>query len=133
MKKSQALTLVTFALCSVLFLPGCATFRAVMPGGVSPSDAEWDGVKTGEVVSIASQLDPRAAALETVLGLLGQGTQLGVLMPVTVAGETQPRWILCLGDFTAKCAGIPINSAVHFAGSPIGPGLVWRPSRLTAG
>jgi len=114
-------------------LSGCASLRAIIPGGVSPSDAEWDGVKTAEVVSIAGAIDPRAAAIETILGFLGRGNQLGVLMPVAVAGETQPRWVLCTGDFTTKCASIPINTKVHFAGAALGPGLVWRPTRLTSG
>jgi hypothetical protein len=41
--------------------------------------------------------------------------------------------VLCTEDWSLKCQQIPINAQVHFAGRPIGPGLLWKPSRLTAG
>lgn len=124
------ISLSLFTLLSLSTM-SCASLRALMPGGVTPSDAEWTGVKSGPPVSVASSLDPRAAALDTILGLIGQGNSLGVVMPVLLPGETQPRWILCTGDFTQKCVNIPINTKVKFAGSPIGPGILWKPSRLT--
>lgn len=137
MLRAQPVALLAFLVLSGLLLSSCSAFRAIMPGGVSPSDAEWSGVKTAEVVSVAASLDPRVSAIESVLDLLGNGggnqltSALGVLMPVGIKGETSPRWVLCVDEFASKCAAIPINSKVNFAGKPLGPGLVWKPSRLT--
>lgn len=103
-----------------------------MPGGVTPADSEWSGIKSGEPVSITASLDTRAALLEPVLLLLGQDDPLGVLLPVTLVGETAPRWIVCEKELVAKCRAIPINAQVNFAGSAIGPGILWKPKRLTA-
>jgi hypothetical protein len=116
---------------SALLSSGCASLRALMPGGVTPSDAEWSGVVTGPAVSIAAHLDQRAAAVEAILSL-GQPSPLGVLLPVGIPGETTPRWILCTGDFVDRCRRYPVNTPIRFAGQAIGPGLLWRPSRLTA-
>ena len=127
--------LLPLALCLSLLaiaVSGCASLRALVPGGVAAADAEWDGV-AGPVVSIAGSVDPRAAQAITVLSLLGQSgqlDQLGLLLPLTVAGETQPRLVLCLGQWAARCRAIPVNSAVHFAGSPVGLAW-WSPKRLS--
>lgn len=132
--------LIFIALISLIGLSGCAAFRTLIPGGVTASDAEWSGIKSGEPISIVGSiiaLDDRAQAVSNLLSMLGQNQQdtlgLGVLLPVVIIGETQPWWILCNTDeMVDKCRRIPINAKVHFAGSPIGPGLLWKPSRLTA-
>ena len=121
-----------FALLGLVALSGCASLRALVPGGVTPADAEWSGVKSGQAVSIVGTVDPRAGAAAVVLDLLGQADPVGVLLPVTLIGETQPRWVLCTDAFAAKCRAIPLNAKVNFAGQPIGPGVLWKPSRLTA-
>lgn len=114
-------------------LTGCAAnWRAIMPGGVTAADAEWSGVKTGQTVSIIGSLDPRAATVGILLQALGQDDPLGVLLPLTLPGETQPRWVLCEAKLAHECNIIPLNVKVDFAGSPIGPGLLWRPTRLKA-
>lgn len=134
-EKSRARTLpmpVVLLALTVLSLSGCATWRALVPGGVLATDSEWSGIKSGQPVSITASLDPRAAPLGPLLALLGQSDPLGVLLPVTLVGETQPRWVVCDTDLAAKCVSIPLNAEVHFAGTPIGPGLLWKPKRLTA-
>jgi hypothetical protein len=140
----RPLLLTLLSLLFPLFLPllllplsACSAFRAVIPGGVSPSDAEWSGVKSGPVVSVVGIADPRAEAAITLLELLGQADPLGlgVLMPVTMVGEEQPRWVLCAegkDGYAEKCRAIPLMAEVHFAGRPLGPGLLWLPTRLTA-
>lgn len=127
--------LLTFCFCLVCSgLSGCATLRALIPGGVTAADAEWSGVKSGPVISMTASLssDPRAAALATLLASVGQNDPLGVLLPLTVAGETVPRWVFCDQTWAEQCSTIKVNVMVDFAGSPIGPGLLWRPSRLKA-
>lgn len=111
---------------------GCASLRALIPGGVTAADAEWSGIKSGPTVSIVASLDPRIAALGPLLTLTGQADPVGVLLPVTLVGETAPRWVLCESKLVAKCNAIPLNASVSFAGLPLGPGILWRPSRLTA-
>lgn len=125
---------IAFALIAVLILSlsGCATLRALIPGGVTAADAEWSGVKSGPVISVVASLatDPRAQALAQLLALTGQTDPLGVLLPLTVAGETMPRWVFCDSNWSEQCTAIKLNSRVDFAGSPIGPGLLWHPTRL---
>lgn len=129
---------VLIAIClTILCLSSvsCATLRTLIPGGVTASDSEWHGVKSGPHISITgiAAADPRAQAAIGILDILGQSDPLGVLLPVTMIGETVPRWVLCeAGTFADKCKQIPLNAKVHFAGNPIGPGLLWRPTRLTA-
>lgn len=125
------------ALLLLLLIPlsGCAAFRALIPGGVSAADAEWSGVKAGPVVglapALAGQLGPQAGQLAAVLSLLGQTDPLGVLMPTNVAGDPVTRWVLCAGEFRARCEGAPVNASVAFAGKM--EGIFWRPSRLSLG
>jgi hypothetical protein len=129
-----ALTVCLLLLCC-LATSSCATLRTLIPGGVTASDAEWSGIKSSSHISITgiAAADPRAQAAIGILDILGQSDPLGVLLPVTLVGETVPRWILCeAGPMADKCRQIPLNAKVHFAGSPIGPGLLWRPTRLTA-
>jgi len=121
-----------FFLLLLPLLVGCASLRAIIPGGVSPADAEWSGIKSGATVSILASLDPRATALTPLLALTGQADPVGVLLPVTLVGETIPRWVLCEAKLAQKCNSIPLNAHVSFAGLPVGPGILWRPSRLTA-
>lgn len=118
-------------------LTGCAAFRALNPfDGVRAADAEFHGTKAGEPISltatVAGTLNDRAALAATLLGALGHSDPLGVLLPVAVVGEAQPRYVLCVDAMAEKCRQIPINAEVSFAGRPIGPGLLWKPSRLTA-
>ena len=140
--------LVPLALLALLLCSCAANWRAIMPGGVSAADAEWDGVKTAPAVSILASLDPRAAGIGVLLQAVGQDDPFGNLMPLTMPGETQPRWVLCQDDMARECQIIRINDTVHFAGSPINielpailsailgqpPGrtLLWRPTRLKA-
>lgn len=121
-----------FCLMLLPVLCGCASLRALIPGGVTAADAEWSGIKSGPTVSILASLDTRVAALGPLLTLTGQADPVGVLLPVTLVGETAPRWVLCSDKLVVKCNAIPLNARVNFAGLPIGPGILWRPSRLTA-
>lgn len=132
----RKLLVLTLAL-STIALGGCAAFRVMNPfSSVSAADAEWSGV-SGLPVSLVSTLlqpggvpDPRGAAAAAILELSGLPDQLGVLLPLTPAGETTARWVLCTAEWAAKCRAVPINSRVDFAGSPVGPGVLWRPKRL---
>ena len=129
-----ALSLVLLLLLPLL--TGCATMRAIIPGGVTAADAEWSGVAgapisvVGSIASTAKPDDPRIAAAVALLQLAGLQDPLGVLLPVTPPGETAPRWVLCTAEWAAKCQAVPLNAHVEFGGSPIGPGVLWRPSRL---
>jgi hypothetical protein len=130
--KALALLLVILGVLS-----GCGSsgvFRTLFTG-VTAADAEFSGVKSGPAISAAGAINPEAGQLSSILAALGQGdplSQLGVIMPVLLLSETQPRWILCAGDeMIKKCQGIPLNAKVQFSGQPIGPGLLWRPTRLT--
>lgn len=134
----KRLRLLPFA--AILFLAlastACAGLRAINPfSSVSATDAEWSGVAgapisvTGSVVASANS-DPRTAAAISLLELGGLQDPLGVLLPVTAPGETSPRWVLCTAQWAAKCRAVPLNAKVDFAGAPIGPGILWRPSRL---
>lgn len=116
-----------------LLTTSCAsTMRAIIPGGVSAADAEWTGVKLSPCISIIGSLDPRTAGIGLLLQALGQDDPLGNLMPLNLPGETQPRWVLCDAKRAHECNIIPLNVKVSFAGSAIGPGLLWRPTRLKA-
>lgn len=115
-----------------LLLSGCSALKPLWPGGVTAADAEWDGVKLTQAIPVSSQLDPRAGAVAAILQLLGQEDPFGVLLPLTPIGAAQPRWVLCERKLAAKCLAIPLNAEVHFAGSPIGPGLVWLAKDLSA-
>lgn len=117
---------------AVLGLTGCSALRTLVPGGVTAADAEWSGVKSGPPVSIVGAIDPRAATVAALLEGLGQEDPVGVLLPLTLIGETKPRWVLCADELAAKCREIPLNAKVKFSGQPIGPGLLWKPSRLVA-
>jgi hypothetical protein len=121
-----------------LALAGCGSsgvFRTLFTG-VSSADAEFSGVKSGPAISAAGAINPEAGQLSSLLTALGQGDPLsqylGVIMPVLLLNETQPRWIICSDKLIVKCQGIPLNAKVQFSGKPIGPGLLWRPTRLTA-
>ncbi len=130
-----------------LLLSSCASMpskmRALWPGGVTAADEEWTGHKSGPVVSILGSADPRAAAASAVVDLLGNPALsiLGVLLPVTRVGDLEPRWIWCNGQgidptdcefCPAYCDAVPMGAEVSFAGSPVGPGILWIPKRLTA-
>lgn len=125
-----------FLLCLVLVsfvaLSGCSMLRTLLPGGPTLADIEFHGVKSGEPISVIGTLDPRAEVAAGVLSLLGQSDPFGVVMPVLLVGQDQPRYILCTEEWVSKCKAIPLNSQVHFAGQPVGSGLLWKPSRLTA-
>lgn len=127
MKKS----LFLLPILAILFT-SCASMRAIFPGGVTASDAEWSGIKTGPAVSIIGSLDSRVAPLAAIAAAFGQNDPIGVLLPLTPAGDTSPRWVICSEKLAAVCNGIPINTRVHFAGQAVGPGVLWRPTRLRA-
>jgi hypothetical protein len=115
-------------------LSSCSMFSLL--GKSSLADAQFEGVKSGEVFSVLGSIDPRADIASQLLSALGQKDfSLGVVMPVTPIGETTPFFILCTEEFEVKCRNIPLNAKVHFTGSPLGTpgGLLWKPSRLTAG
>lgn len=137
------LVLVIFVLTFLLLSStGCAAWRAVVPGGVTPADAEFSGVKSGEPISLTahlakavSQTEPRAqniANLLSVLNIFGVDDPLGVLLPITLVGETNPRFVICERELVVKCKNIPLNAKVNFAGEAVGGGVLWRPKRLTA-
>jgi hypothetical protein len=121
----------TLALACLL-LTGCSMLRTLLPGGPTMADAEWDGVKSGEPMSIIGTLDSRAEAATLLLQALGQADPLGVILPVTPIGQSLPRWVLCKDELAAKCRAIPLNAEVHFSGQVIGSGPLWLPTRLTA-
>ena len=117
----------------VLLLPtlGCRSLRALIPGGVAASDAEWTAVVTApavDILAIVAENDPRAKAALTVAQLLGVQTPLGVGLLLTPAGETIPRLVRCEGDFEQRCRALKINNTVHFAGHQDGP--LWVPSAI---
>lgn len=134
-KVSFAIFIVT---CMVLF-SGCSALRVLNPfDNVHAADAEWDGVKSGEVISLTATLasavsgEGRTSVLASILAALGASDPLGVLLPVSIVGDPIPRYILCTEAYYQKCKGIPINAKIHFAGRPLGSGSLWSPSRLTA-
>lgn len=113
-------------------LTGCASLRALIPGGVTAADAEFSAVVTGTPKSIIGSLDPRGAPAVAVLEALGVKDPIGVYLPVNKPGETVPMYLLCVGDFAEKCLKVPINSKVRVAGQFSGPGGAYlRLSRLT--
>lgn len=132
MRHNTGYRLYLLTLPLFLSLTGCAMLRTILPGGPTMSDAEWFGIKSGPAVSIIGTVDDRAASAALILQTLGQTDPLGVLLPVTLLGETQPRWILCTGKLAAKCQAFPLNAKIHFAGQVVGPGILWKPTRLTA-
>lgn len=126
--------LAVLALCLPL-LAGCSTLRTILPGGPTMADFEFDGVKSAEPTPIVGTLDERAGAALAVLAALGgeRADPFGVLLPLVPIGATEPRWVLCpAGKMAEKCREIPLQATVHFVGRPIGPGLLWQPSLLTA-
>lgn len=135
LEKISALCLL---LAALLVLAGCGTSGVLRTlfTGVTSADAEFTGVKSGPAVSAASTINPEAGQLSAVLTALGQedplSRYLGVIMPVLLLNETQPRWILCTEEMIKKCQGIPLNARVQFSGKAVGPGLLWKPARLTA-
>lgn len=122
---------------------GCSpALRVLNPfDSVTAADAEWKGVKSGEVQSATlflARLDPQVAKLLDTPGFgailapaIGQRDPIGNMMPVTLVGESIPRWVFCdAATLAKKCSAIPLNAAVSFAGQPVG--AYWRPKRLTA-
>jgi hypothetical protein len=136
--KISTLSLLVTLVLLTLTLSGCGTSGVLRTlfTDVSSADAEFSGVKSGPAVSAASTINPDAGRLSSILTALGQddplSQYLGVVMPVLLLNETEPRWILCADKLIKKCQGIPLNAKVQFSGKAIGPGLLWRPSRLTA-
>lgn len=123
-------------LCLTLSACGSSGIFRTLFTNVSSADIEFSGIKSGPVISAASAINPQAAQLSTLLSTLGQDNPLnqylGVLMPVLMIDATEPRWILCTDEWVAKCEGIKLNAKVQFSGKVIGPGLVFKPTRLTA-
>lgn len=139
------LTLVTITALLCLASANCSGFRKVLPGGPKMTDATFACVKTAESRNLVDLLSQSGAAqiqsgtsdlaLLTLMTLLkgsDVANKLGVLMPCTVQGSIDPRWILCTDEYTQKCSQIPVMSLCHFDGQPLGLGLLWKPSRLTA-
>lgn len=126
------LTTLTVLLTILLSLSSCSLLRTVLPGGPTLANAQWDGVKSGEAISILGTLDPRAEATITLLQALGQYDPLGVLIPLTPIGQTLPRWVICKGDMATKCKLIPLQAEVHFSGNVIGSGPLWEATFITA-
>lgn len=131
----------TLSMVLALTLSGCASggggglaaaWRALMPGGVTAADAEFDAVVTGPPKSIIGSLDPQGAPAVALLEAFGVKDPVGVFLPVSKRGETTPVFLLCTGDFTARCLRAQINTEVHVSGQPTGPGgNIWKLSRLT--
>lgn len=121
---------VTGLIFLTVSLAGCAMWRAITPGGVTPADAEWEGVKSAQMISPDIMIDPVVGAAFSVFLGVDTGKILGIL-PVTPIGETLPKYVLCTDKYVEKCKDIPVFAKVHVAGEAIGPNL-WKPSRLTA-
>jgi len=123
------LSFITFS------LSGCATLRALLPGGVTASNAEWDGVVTGPSVSAVATLasigssDPKLTFFSNLISAVSQDP-IGVFLPVVVMGETSPRFILCTEKFISVCQSLQVNTAIHFAGDPLGSGVLWKPTMI---
>lgn len=133
--RKDTISSVCILLTVSILTQGCAAWRAINPfDSVASSDAEWSGVKSGEVVgltpTLAGALDDRASALASLLSAFGQSDPVGVILPISLPGEAETRWILCVDDFKEKCRQIPLHAEVHFAGKSAG--IFWKPSRLTA-
>lgn len=122
-------------LCVLILLSGCSMFRAIIPGGVTPADAEWTGVVSGPAIPLlatatqAGGVDLDPATLSTVtlaLTLTGHTDFLGSLLPVQVIGEPSPRWVLCSGEWIARCSELKPLTKIRFAGRLKSP-LIWQP------
>lgn len=130
------------ALAAAILLTGCGSTGVLKElfTRVTAADAQWQGVKVGDPVALTPLLLGGAAGVsgqdERLVGLAGlllatSGEDpVGVLMPVSLIGETTVRWVLCDKQFVAKCKGIPLHAKVSVAGTYMGG--VWRLSRLTA-
>lgn len=127
------LTALLLLLC-LLPLTGCSVLQDLIPGGVTPGDAKFTGVVSGPARPVIGALDPRLEIPAQILVALGQVDPLGLLLPVSLAGKTEPRWILCKDEFYERCRIAQVNYVVDFAGRPRdGLGLIWDPSRLSVG
>lgn len=119
----------------VVPLTGCATLRAILPGGVTASNAEWDAVVSGPSISAVATLasissnDTKISIFSNLISAISQDP-IGVFLPVVVMGETSPRFILCTEKLLPICQSFQINTAIHFAGDPIGQGILWKPTMI---
>lgn len=138
MRKLSSLV-IPLLLCTLLSLSlsGCSMLRAIIPGGVTPADAEWTGIVTGEPISIiatagqATNTDPATlSALTLALTLTGHTDLLGTLLPVRVKGEESPRWVICSGEeWVKRCGELKPMTQIKFAGSLKSP-LIWKPASI---
>lgn len=123
-------------LCLSLSACGSSGIFRMLFTGVSSADIEFSGIKSGPVISAASAINPEAAQISNLISAFGQenplNQYLGVLMPVLMIDTTEPRWILCTDEWIKKCSAIPLNAKIQFSGKVVGPGLVFKPTRLTA-
>lgn len=118
-KVNAEITVVMLSM-SIVLLSGCSAFKTLWPGGVTAADAEWAGSKSMQVIPVSSLLDPQASTAISVVTLLsGKPDPFGNLLAVTPIGETAPRWVFCNTKLSKKCATIPLNARVKFAGSPV--------------
>lgn len=129
------LLLLVVALCLLILLSGCSMLRAIIPGGVTPADAEWTGVVSGPAIPLLAtatqaggvDLDPATlSAITLALTLTGHADFLGSLLPVQVIGELSPRWVLCSGEWMARCSELKPLTKIRFAGRLKSP-LIWQP------
>lgn len=122
-------------LAAVLLLTGCSALRVMNPfDSVTAADAEWKGIKSGDVKGITpalvSGVSPESSVWTKLLPLLLDSDPLGVIMPLTMVGHTEPRLVLCLDKYKSKCEQIPLNAEVSFSGKL--DGYIWVPTRLSA-
>lgn len=129
--------LVVLFLTILTTLSGCGStgvFRTLFTN-VSSSDIEFTAVKSGEPVPLAGSVNSDLDRLIAVMNAFGADTTiadlLGVVLPVSVIGTNEKRFILCTDEYIAKARLIPMNAKITFSGQPVGPGLLWKPSRLT--
>jgi hypothetical protein len=134
---------VLFVTCIATSLSGCSAFRnvsRVLFTNASVADLELEGVAAGPCVPVAASVvgslttDPRAAALGPILAALGVADPIGCVLQIERIGEYRPFFVLCgaQGGFEAKCRAIPLHAKVHVSGSPVGPGGMLIPTRVTA-
>jgi hypothetical protein len=134
-------------LTAVLVLTGCGTVNRLtgpltqaataLFTSATLADLQMVGVKTGPLVPVQADTGTSSAILgpdiqQELAGVLGQAPPLGVLLPITRVGETEPWWIFCpAGELQKRCEEIPPNARVSFTGHPLGRGAVLLPTRLT--
>jgi predicted small secreted protein len=145
-KMSRKRLILALVLLAAILAAGCTTLHrltrplaqagAALFTSAKLADLELVGVKSGPLLPV--QAGPFATssflseeARHELAQLIGPAP-LGVLLPITPAGETTPWWIFCpAGDLQKRCEQVPANARVTFTGRPLRGSLVLLPTRLT--